>query len=77
MNLPLDTKFAELIDYENGCWKQGLVQSRFQPYDASQILQIPLSPALLGDVLINLGKHSGWPFYCHKCNEYEMGRLPG
>uniref|UniRef100_A0A2N9G3N7 Uncharacterized protein n=1 Tax=Fagus sylvatica TaxID=28930 RepID=A0A2N9G3N7_FAGSY len=55
MNLPPDTKFAELIDHENGCWKQGLVQSRFQPYDASQILRIPLSPALLEDVLINLG----------------------
>ena len=25
MNLPPNTKFAELIDHENGCWKQELV----------------------------------------------------
>ncbi|KAI5662672.1 hypothetical protein M9H77_21995 [Catharanthus roseus] len=43
---------ADLIGFNQGCWREDRVRHLFLPYEADTILQIPLNPAWIDDRLI-------------------------
>lgn len=56
---PANSKISlvyELLDHEKNCWNEQLVNSLFMPFEAAQILQIPLPDGFQND-MFSWGPH--------------------